>query len=313
VQTLGLLKQLAVESLHEDVLDTRLANLLVPRWAEQVIHRLNAYARWRWNEDFAELTWPATGILYLPEWIDYPLSIYPSAAVSYTGTIDVIDASKFDRGRPTFTTDGTIRLVVFGDYSVELDNPAAGQILITGAVADAGMQLLIEGMSVAGRAQREIVTVGAPGTILSTLTYAAGVGGVRRIMIVGRATTAVAPAWGAGLIVATSGGTMIETLDSVYENCHYHKRTELYGASGAVPVRYYRRHRPLYRDTDVVEVPQEFEEIIELGIMEKLAVFKESPEKAGAVRGMMKQRLVELLAWDKRQPARTHVPSILER
>lgn len=320
MQTLGLLKQFAVESLHEDVLDVRLADLLVPRWATQTIHRINAYTRWRWNEASTQLNWPANGILYLPDEIDYPLSVYPQAAVSYLGTIDIIDATKFDRGRPTFTTDGTIRLVVYGDYGVELDNPIAGNILTTGVAADVGMELLIEGFSVAGRPQREIVVVGAPGTILSALAYAAGVEGVRKVTIVTASTAVLAAAapnlplwWGFGDVVISSGGVAIATINSNFQNNVRCKRTELYGAAGLFDVRYSRRHRPLVRDTDILEVPQEFEEVVELGIQEKLSLFKENPEKAQAFRGMFNSRMKELLAWDKRQPARTKVPGILER
>ena len=313
MQTLGLLKEFAVRGLHESPLDTKLASLLVPRWTMQSVHRINTFTQWRWNEDQTTLTWPATGILYLPEWIEYPLAPWPSESDSYLGIVDVMDAAQFDRGRPNYTRDGKIRLVVFGDYNVELDNPTAGQLLVTGAVADEGMVVLIEGLSAAGRALKELVTIPAAGFILSANAYAGGVGGVRRIVIITAADAAVAPAWGAGEIVITSGGVMIETLNSVYENAHHHKRTELYNGSGEFPTRYYRRHAPLYRDTDVIEVPSEFEEIVELGIQIKLSIFKEHPAKAGVLNKQFDTRLRELLAWDKRQPARSFTPRFATR
>lgn len=313
MQTLGLLKEFAVRGLHEDPSDTKLANLLVPRWTTNIIHKINAFAHWHWNEGETTLTWPADGVLYLPEWIDKPLPPWPSESESYIGTVDVVDAEQFDRNRPTYTRDGKIRLVYFGNYNVELDNPATGQLLVTGAVADEGMVLLIEGMSATGRALKETVEVTAAGTVTSAETYVTGVGGVRRVVIVTKADAAVAPAWGAGTVTITSGGVAIETLNSVYENMHQHRRTVLYGGTGDFPIRYYRRHVPLYRDTDVVELPEEFEEVIELGIQSKLAIFKEDPDTASILNGQMNGRLKELLAWDKRQPARRFVPQFARR
>jgi hypothetical protein len=315
---LGTIKEFAAEALHEDPLDTKLTDLLLPRWTNQAVFDINTYTKWRWNETFGEFTWPAANaagasILYLPEHVDFPYSVYPDTTLSYNGTVEVISAQSFDRGRPDFTRDGQIKLVVYGYYDVELDNPGASTILITGAVGDSGMILLIEGLSVAGRAQRELVTVGGAGTVTSALTYAAGVEGVRRVTIVGRATGVTAPAWGVGDIVASSGGTTICTINSIYRNSVSCRRTELYGATGAFPTRYSRRHRPLDRDTDIIEVPEEFEEIVELGIMIRLSLFKEDPSQAGAYKGIRDSRLKELTAWDKRQPARTRVPSVLER
>lgn len=313
MQTLGLLKEFAARGLHEDPLDTRLTGILLPRWATQVAHRVNSYAKWRWNEAFGEFTWPASGILYLPEHVDYPLSIYPGTNVSYTGTIEIVSAQQFDRGRPDYTTDGVIRLVVYGYYDIEADNPAANLIVVTGVAADQGMQVLIEGLDANGRARREIVTLNAAGTATTLLTFAAGQEGVRRAVIVTRATTAVAPAWGAGDIVVTSGGAVVATINSIYQNSVSCRRTHLHGASGAIPMRYSRRHRPLLRDSDIVEVPQEFEEVIELGIMMRLALFKQNPDEAAAYKGMMDRMMDELKAWDNRQPARTVVPSVLQR
>lgn len=312
LQTLGLIKQFAAEYAHEDVLDTRLATILLPRWATNTVSQINTFTKWRWNETFGEFTWPASGILYLPDHVDFPWSIYPAVDVSYTGTIEVLRATQFDRGRPDFTQDGVIRLVVYGYYEVELDNPGASQILITGDVADVGMVLLIEGL-VNGRSARELVTVGGAGTVTSVQTYDAGVEGVRRITIVTPATAVALPVWGAGDIVATSGGVEICRINSLFRNGISCRRTELYGASGAIPTRYSRRHRPLYADTDIVEVPEEFEEIVELGILMRLEIFKENAEKAQAIKGLMDSRLKELMAWDKRQPAMTRVPSIKER
>lgn len=317
MQTLGQIKQFAAECLHENVLDTKLSYRLLPRWTTQVVHRINSYTRWRWNEEIMDLTWPASGIMYLPDEMEYPVSMYPDAALSYSGAIEIIDARQFDRGRPTFATDGTIRLVVYGDYGVEEDNGAAGNILTTGVAADEGMQLLIEGLSAAGRPQREIVTVGVAGNILSALAYNAGVQGVRRVTIVTASDAVIAAAlpappmwWGFGDVVITSAGQVLATINSNFQNNLRCKRTELYGASGLFTVRYSRRHRPLIRDTDVLEIPQEFEEVVELGIQVKLAVFKEDPAHAAAVDKMFNSRLLELTAWDKRQPAKRQVPTI---
>lgn len=313
MQTLGTLKQFAANALHEDHLDTRLTTLVLPRWATQVVHRINCYAEWRWNEAFEEFNYPASGILYLPEHVDHPISVYPNTNVSYSGAIPFVDARVFDRGRPDFTTDGEIRAVDYGCYDVELDNPAANQIVVTGAnPGDNGMVVLVEGLDANGRARRETVTLAA-GTATTVLTYAAGEGGVRRVAIVTAATAAVAPAWGTGDIVATSGGTAIATIDSLYRNKVQCRRVQMFGTSGAVPTRYARRHRPLIRDTDVVEVPEEFEEVVELGIMMRLALYKKNPDEAGAYKAMQTELLEELKAWDDRQPALVWVPSIRER
>ncbi len=318
MQTLGTIKEFAAEALHEDPLDTKLTNLLLPRWTNQAVFDINTYTKWRWNETFGEFTWPAAGaagasILYLPEHVDFPYTVYPNTTFSYSGTIEVVSAQTFDRGRPDYTRDGKPRLVVYGYYDVELDNPGASTILVTGVAGDAGMVLLIEGLSVAGRAQRELVTVGVGGNVTSALTYAASVEGVRRVVIVTRATGVTAPAWGVGDVVVSSGGTTICTIDSIYRNSVSCRRTEMYGVVGEFPVRYSRRHRPLDRDTDIIEVPEEFEEVVELGIMIRLSIFKENAEKAAAIKGLRDERLKELMAWDHRQPARTRVPSILER
>lgn len=302
-RTLGEIKQWATTELHEDPTDTDfLANVAV--WTRQGINKIVTYTDWKWNTGLVELTWPAaTGeysVLYLPEYVDKILSLFPGANEGI-GSVVIYNAWELDRYRPGVgTLLGRDYLVLFGRYWVEADMPAAGAIDFASDAGAAGndVQILIEGRS-NGRQVREIVTLAGLGVGASAYNYDAGPDGVRRIALVGGTGA------GTGVITATSGGADLAVLDSAWEKFQQHVRTELYAGTSTTTYtcRYYRRHRRVQEDADFIDLPEEFDDILELYLAAKIGRFRNRiQDEHVSYMAEFNARLHEMIGWDNRQP-----------
>jgi hypothetical protein len=248
----------------------------------------------------------SSGIYYFPDYVDYPLSIWPPSESSIS-TIEIMDVLQFDKQRPGITYQtGKPRVVLHGWYGVERDNPTVGPVTVNG---DTGVKVLVEGFDASGYQLREKLTL-AGGTAVTTGSFRTGPGGVRRVAIT--STTGVTLTT---MIEALSGGTRIAYLNPNWERVRMQRRARFYGgdAGAQFEMSYYRRHFPLQDDDDLIEVPQEFHDVVELGVARKLAIFSENPEQATLLETMFKDRLRELVAWDKRQPGRKFRIRINER
>lgn len=305
-RTLGDLKDWALLHLHEDTADPSFTATLVPEWARQGVDKVLTHTYWNWNTGVRSLTWPASAgefsTLYLPEYIDQILSAYPGTDEGI-GSIDIINAWELDQYRPGVGTQlGKDYLVLWGWYWVEADNPTAAVLTMVSSAGAAGngVQVWIEGRDANGREIRETVTLAGAGTGTTTATFAAGTDGVRRIALIGgtAATT--------GVVTVSNGATDLAVLDSVWEKYQEHQRTELYTSSTTTTytVRYFRRHRRLEADADYLPIPERFEDLIELWIAAKVGQFRGNMDEHVSQLSEYKQRLREMIAWDRRQPGK---------
>jgi len=303
-RNLGDLQQWALEQLHESPTSAVFTTVLVPQWTRQCISRILTHTYWNWNTGVRSLTWPASAAefstLYLPEYVDKILSVYPSSDEGI-GSIDIIGAWELDRYRPGVgTTLGRTYLVLWGWYWVENDNPTAAVLTMVSSAAAAanGVQVRIEGR-VGGRETRETVTLAGLGTGTTTAIFDAGVDGVRRISLIA-GTTALT-----GVVTVSNGTTDLAVLDSVWEKYQEHQRTELYGGQGASStwsLRYYRRHRRLEGATEYLPLPEDFDHCVELFLGSKIAAFREDPQSSLMLMGEFVSELQRMVAWDRRQP-----------
>ena len=58
------------------------------------------------------------------------------------------------------------------------------------------------------------------------------------------------------------------------------------------------------RNADVVHLPERFDDLIEYGIGGRIALFRKQFDEVQIMRGLFQERLVELVAWDNRQPGK---------
>ena len=317
-------KQFAAQMLSERETDTVLGGStalgdhnLLERWLVQSFDRFATWGDHRFYEDTIELTWgTASGaeegaVLYLPDYVSRILSIYPQSSVE---PVEIIHAAEFDRNRPDIRSRDV--LVEWGYYSVERDMAAAGTLTATsasGAPAN-GLQVRIEGLTNAspGYTQIETVTLAGAGTATTTATFKAGAGGVRSINIV----PGTAPTAGTGVVTITGGGGTMERLNAATERMHEHIRTELFapiGGAGTYKVRYYRRPFNVTTSTDLVPVPDQFSDLIELGIMKNLERFRGNVGNATQLEGEWRQRMKEFMGWNNRRPGYHPVLGIASR
>lgn len=318
--TVGQAKTWIAEQLHEDETDAVLAGTSpfrqapFPRWITQSRDRIVSYTSWRWNEDQMRLTWGAPGageeasILYLPNVIDRLKTLYPGSAVG-TGSVNIVTATEIDKWRPVAGRDvGQDYLVLHGWYGVENEMAADSVVTIASSAGSGNQTVMVEGLNPTNNdIQREEITVAAGGVQAGTLTFKAGVGGVKRITLIGDSTGT--PVTTTGIITATGGGVELVRLDSSWEIGREHRRTELYATSSSqssYTARYWRRHYPLLRDQDVVDIPEYFHDVFELGLGMKLAQFRQRAEEYVMLAGEWRERMIELLAYDKREPGRKY-------
>lgn len=257
-----------------------------------------------------ELTWPAAaaglseGVLYLPNYIDRIMTVIPGIG---GGPIPIITATEIDRFRPV---NRGPYLVLHGYYGIEGELPAAAVVNVA-ATGVLGQNALVEGLDANNREVREEVAVPGAGNVNTVAVFKAGVGGVRRITLTGDGTGT--PIITSGIVTATSGGVTLINLDSAWETSQDHRRTELHSIAGTAAthlVRYWRKHFPLTRDTDVVDLPDVFDDMMEVGLAMKLAQLRMAQGQDAAELTMLRtewsEALIELRAWDKREPGKKY-------
>lgn len=309
-RTVSDLKAYAAQMLHYDETDAVLAGStdegthnLLDRWLTKSLARLWAWRRWNFLTDSIELPWTGASseaegvVLYLPNFVGRILSIYPQSANT---AVELIDAYEFDRLRPNIRNRDLV--VVHGFYGVEADNPTAAAITATSSAGagDDGLQVRIEGLTnaVPGYTLIETVTLAA-GTATTTNVFKAGVGGVVRAYIVPSTTART------GIITIANGGTTLERLDAVRETAHEHIRTEMFApisGSGTYLVRYYRKPPDPVNESDVIQVPEHYQDLIELMMQKELERFRGNYGNAGQIEQEWRGRIRELQGWDNSKP-----------
>jgi hypothetical protein len=312
-RTLAQFKQWAAENLHEDEGDTVWNTFLMPRWVNQAYNKIVGYKVWNWDTDMIDLTWPAAAAdeefstLYLPDFIDKIITLFPGTAVG-TGSVVIVTATEMDRWRPTTGRDvGKDYVVLHGYYGVEGQLAANGVVTVTSSAGSGSQVVLVEGLDANDRYQREEITVAAGGSTAGTSTFKAGVGGLIRITLIGDGTGT--PVTTTGIITATgdAGATTLFRCDSSWEVSKEHQRTELYAVASTTSsftCRYTRRHYLVNRDQDVVSLPQRFDDAMEYHIGMNIALFRKKYEEVTIMRGLFNEKLKELIAWDNRQPGK---------
>ncbi len=312
-RTVKELKEWAAEVLHEDFTDTVLDTILFPRWVNQVVSKIVSHKVWKWNEDQMRLQWPrAAGttqdasVLYLPHFIDRILTLYPGSNAGIR-SVKLIDAWELDQWRPGI---GALArrdyLAQYGWYGVQADNPALATLNVRSTGGTVGTQnVLLEGLTNDNFEIREVVPVLFNTVVATTSIFKAGVGGLRRVKLVG--DNAGDPITTTGIMTVENGATILERLDSATERAHEHRRTELYAAATGTTsytARYYRRHYPVLVNRDIVDLPFEFSDVLELGLAERLAFFRKQFDEQQACRSYFEVRLREMRAWDNREPGK---------
>jgi len=311
-------KQYAIQMLHQDETSPALAGStaesrqdLAERWVTRSYEKIARFHRWPWLEETRTFAWPTGttttgGILYLP---DYVYRIYSAYSDGYP--VSIITKSSFDRSRPSSPINqGKDILVQFGHYGVEADVSAAGVLTVVtdiAANADDGLQVRLEGLTGSGNTARTLIETVTLSTSTATTTgsFSSGQGGLRRATIV----PGTVPTAGGGLITVTdAGGVTLERLDSSREREHQHIRTEMHSRSGSGStheVSFYRRTFDITVDTDVIEMPQEFMDMMEDGIMIEMHKFMGNPEAAKMMHMQRNADLRELVAFSNQQPGTT--------
>jgi len=309
-RTILQLKTWAAENLHEEE-DDEAFETLFPRWVTQVHNRITTYKAWNWNSGMVPLVWPAIAagaegaILYLPSYIDKILTIYPGSAVGI-GKITIITPTELDRWRPVAGRDvGRDYMVQWGFYGIRGELPADGVVTMTSSAGVGNQTCLVEGLDANDDELREEITVAGAGATAGTSVFKAGVDGVRRITLIGDGTGV--PVTTTGIITAAGGGVNLFRCDSAYETSKDHQRTELHAVASAqnsYTCRFYRKHLPFTRDQDVVYLPEKFDDVLEFGLSEKVAMFRKRIEEVSYFKSEFNSRLKELIAWDNRQPGK---------
>ncbi len=311
-RTILQLKQWTADNLHEEEDDEAFTKLF-PRWVTQVHNRITTYKSWNWNSGIVPLTWPAAAantegsILYLPSYIDKILSCTPGTSIGI-GKVTIISPTEIDRWRPvTGRSPGRDYLVQWGFYGVHGELPADGVVVINSSAGAGNQTVLVEGLDANDDELREEITVAGAGTTNGVAVFKAGVDGVRRLTLIGDSTGI--PVTTTGIITATSlgGGVNLFRCDSAYETSKDHQRTELHAigvATSSYRCRFYRKHLPFTRNQDVVYLPEKFDDVMELGLSEKVAMFRKRIEEVTYFKSEFNSRLRELIAWDNRQPGK---------
>jgi len=319
--TFGELKTYAMDQLSEEETDAVFQKNLLSRWAVRTRDRINQHASFAFKEGLTRLTFPGidftnnqqiTSVLYLPEDMDHILSMYPSN-LQYREAVKIMKRWEFDQDRPGSTVVGAQDiLVLWGYYGVRRDNPTTTQLTVEalGATPANAENIVarITGRDSDNEEATESVTLDVAGTATTTKTYLGGTGldGVRRFQL-DRDSLSGKTA-GYGPIVLKSGGTVLQSLDAeAGEIAKEHRRTELYaqiGGPGDYNVAFYRRYKSLLNDSDsfLPELPNEFSDLVEDGIMMHIAEFRKEWDTMKVKKMMFDERLRHLVAYDNRNP-----------
>lgn len=299
-------KQWAIQQLHESPSDTVLT-ALVSRWVQRSRNRILRYRDWHWNRGGPiTLTWNASGILYLPSYVDRLLTVRPVAGTGWR-IVRMVTATEIDRWLAmTSVNPSQAVLVSHGLFGVQADMPAAGVVTATSSGGATNQTARIEGLDVNGNDQSEDLAVTAGGASVGTSTFAAGVEGVRRISLIGDGTGT--PVTDTGIVTFTSGGATLQRLDSARHVALEHWRTELRSLTSAVSyeARFIKKHYPPLRDQDIIDVPEYFHDLIEIGLQIELAKFRQRMEELVTLKADWNEAMLEALAWDRRQPGKRY-------
>ncbi len=313
-------KNYALQMLHEADSDAAIGGStvesrqdLAERWVTRAYNKVARFHAWAWLAETREFTWPAGGpqtgaVLYMPAFVHKIYSVYQE---NQGYPVLLLNKKPFDESRPSSPIrHGGDILIQWGLFGCEADVATAGALVATSDIAanaDDNLQVQIHGLTGSGNTIRELtetVTL-ATSTATTTGSFSAAMGGVRRISIVPETV----PSAGGGLItVVDAGGVTLERLEAgttPVEREHQHIRTELFAqssSSATYQVSYYRRTFDITVDTDIIEMPHEFMEIMEDGIMIEAHKFRGNWE---ASKMMQVQRVVdlkELLAFTDKEP-----------
>lgn len=320
-ETYGDVKSYAMQMLSEEETETVFSQRLLPRWARQIRDRINEYHNWSWKEGLIRLTWPGVAsrevaaVLYLPEDVGQILSMYPNN-LSYREPVRIMDRWEFDQLRPGNTIGrGIDYLVQYGYYRVMVDNPSDAQLTVraTGTAADlTGLKAKIKGRDTNNDDIEEIIEFDGSGqTETTTTTFLGGPGldGVRSFELESESVnTILNNNLSIGTVTLENSGVILERLAADQRQlARERKRTELYaqiGGPGTYQIAYYRRLRPFVSDLDsfMPELPNEFSDCIELGIMKHIAMFRQDWNAVGLIKMEWATRMRELVAWTNRAP-----------
>lgn len=303
MQTLGEAKQFAAEFLGEEYLDERLSVTLLPRWVARGLEKIYRKTWWRWNEDKISLSWPGStaegSIRYLPHFLYRIISLSPSEGGR--PSVEMVSASLLDYYRPASVSAWGFRprLVLFGYYGVEADNPSQGLLTVACAGGVGNQSVRIHGLDSSNYEIVETVTVAAGGSTPTTNSFKAGVGGVRNVELFGTAN--------GGIITVSRGGVTLERLDSTRERRHEHLRSELIqagsGGSATFVVRFWRRPSAPSSDTDIIPIPFEFHSLLETWIESELYKWRGEFDAFALTRKEFEADLMEMVRSDRRDPA----------
>ena len=316
------IREWAASHFHEDPDDSVLATLYL-RWTNDAVGEIASAHRWQWLEGLRAITFGSDGVgsgnqdtglgvTYLPHHVQDLLSVW-AAGQGYRKPIAIIGAWELDALSPSVTT-GTLSdyLVVWGYYNVENDITTAGTVTATasGGASAENATVFLEGINnTTGLEHRETLTLGAAGTATSSTSWAAGADGLRRVYVgdssiggTGEPTNAQVGT----VTVADAASVTIERINcTIGERIHEHLRTEISPAPGSAGqsyvVRYYKRIRPVLNTTDIVELPQEFESALFLGLGRRIAEFQGKMDEAMVYDTQFRKKIYDL----KRQQGRT--------
>lgn len=317
-RTFGDIKTFAMDMLSEDELDSVFQAGLLSRWATRTRDRVNQWYDWTWKQALIRLTWPAAGtnntsVLMLPEDVGEIISLYPNN-LSYREPVQILERWEFDQLRPGNSLGrGKDYLVLWGYYGVHTEPTSDGVLTIIatgGSPANAqNIKARITGRDTNNNYAQEIVTITVTGSVTTSKSFLSGAGrdGVINFELDDASLANKIAGYGP-IELRDSGSTVLQSLDAeAGELSKEHRRTELYaqvGGAGTYDVAYYRRFRPLRTDSDLYlpEIPNEFTDIAELGIMSQVAMFRKEWESRTIYELEFKQRLRELVAWSNRAP-----------
>ncbi|MHC4302807.1 MAG: hypothetical protein ACYS7Y_36580 [Planctomycetota bacterium] len=224
----------ACNQLGEDPNDELILDLLFD-WVNEVKDEIVTWHRWRFLEAWGSVTVPSSGVVYLPDYVDEVLSLWPSS-LGYRRPSHEIGARTFDDAGPSTASGLADYNIPWGYYGVHADHDAAGAITVTSSAAgaDNNMQVVIDGLNPTAIGnllydQTETVTLAGAGTATTSASFASGVEGVRDVYIINSSRSGLTQ----GLITVTSAsGQVLVRLDSSRELRKTFMRTELYPVSG---------------------------------------------------------------------------------
>lgn len=254
---------------------------LLDRWLTRSWERITSHFPWLWLQESINLSWPGASsgspsVLYLPHFVYRLISLQSP------------DQS------------GSEWPVQFGYYGVQADVASTGTITATSSAgaADNDLQVRIEGLDANDYDLIETITLAGAGTATTTGSFKGGAGGVRRVSLVPSTTS-----YTGAVTITDAGGTTIERLDASREREHQHIRTELYAqTSGAstFKVRFQRRPFNVTAASDIIPIPFEFVDLMELSMMMELYRFRADWTGYNITKMEYTERMKEFRSWNNR-------------